>query len=142
MSLLRRIEKGKSEPRPVAPNPEPSKLDAMRSRRVAIPTSQYNPTNNDGYTDLKSRVQQKLLSELDPSMDTRSPEVRSTIEELFTTILTEENIVLSRAERNRLFDSIVAEILGFGPLEVLLADETVTEIMVNGPKNVYVEQKG
>src|SRR5258707_266842 len=75
-------------------------------------------------------------------MDTRSPEVRSTIEELFSNILAEENIVLSRAEKTRLFHSIVAEILGFGPLEVLLADETVTEIMVNGPTNVYVEQKG
>ena len=74
-------------------------------------------------------------------MDTRSDEVRNTIEELFNTILAEENIVLSRAEKTRLFDQIVAEILGFGPLEILLADETISEIMVNGPKNVYVEQK-
>ncbi|MBX3081663.1 MAG: CpaF family protein [Anaerolineae bacterium] len=75
-------------------------------------------------------------------MDTRSAEVRNTIEELFNTILAEENIVLSRAEKTRLFDQIVAEILGFGPLEILLADETISEIMVNGAKNVYVEQKG
>ncbi|HVO44374.1 MAG TPA: CpaF family protein [Aggregatilineales bacterium] len=96
----------------------------------------------EGYADLKSRVQQKLLSELDPSMDTRSAEVRSTIEELFTAILNEENIVLSRNEKQRLFEQIVAEILGLGPLEPLLADETITEVMVNGPKNVYIEQKG
>ncbi|MBX3062555.1 MAG: CpaF family protein [Anaerolineae bacterium] len=75
-------------------------------------------------------------------MDTRSAEVRNTIEELFNTILAEENIVLSRAEKTKLFEQIVAEILGFGPLETLLADETISEIMVNGPKNVYVEQKG
>ncbi len=94
------------------------------------------------YLDLKNRVQNKLLAELDTSVDPHSPEVRTTIEELFTTILAEESIVLGRAERQRLFEAIVAEILGFGPLEPLLADDTVTEIMVNGPKNVYVERAG
>jgi pilus assembly protein CpaF len=69
-------------------------------------------------------------------------DVRTTIEEMFETILMEENIVLSRNERRRLFEQIVAEILGLGPLEPLLADETITEVMVNGPKNIYVEREG
>jgi len=68
--------------------------------------------------------------------------VRRTIRDMFESILTEERIVLSRAERERLFEQIVAEILGLGPLEPLLADPTITEIMVNGPKNIYVERKG
>lgn len=62
--------------------------------------------------------------------------------ELFEQILNEENIVLSRPERQRLFEQITAEILGFGPLQPLLDDESITEIMVNGPKNIYVERKG
>jgi pilus assembly protein CpaF len=61
---------------------------------------------------------------------------------MFEHILTQENIILSRSERERLFEGIVAEILGFGPLEVLLADESVSEIMVNGPDKVFVERKG
>ncbi len=151
MSLLKRIERGNQQGGnqqggqggAAGVGEEQSRLDAMRRQRVQMPAGGAQAAaEKGGYADLKGRVQTKLLSELDPSMDTRSPEVRSTIEELFTTILAEENIVLSRAEKTRLFDSIVAEILGFGPLEVLLADETVTEIMVNGPKNVYVEQKG
>jgi len=73
---------------------------------------------------------------------TRKNEVRAHIEELFNAILADESIVISRAERLSLFESIVAEILGFGPLEILLADDTITEIMVNGPKNVFIEQKG
>jgi pilus assembly protein CpaF len=73
---------------------------------------------------------------------TRTDEVRRTIQELFEQILTEENIVLSRPERARLFEQIAAEILGFGPLQPLLEDDTITEIMVNGPKSVYVERKG
>ncbi len=91
----------------------------------------------------RPRVQNKLLAELDPSMDvSQTAEVRRTIEELFETILAEENIVLSRPERRRLFEQIVAEILGLGPLEPLLADETITEIMVNGAKNIYIERRG
>ena len=49
---------------------------------------------------------------------------------------------MSRPERARLFEQIAAEILGFGPLQPLLEDDTITEIMVNGPKNVYIERKG
>ncbi|MGA2819458.1 MAG: CpaF family protein [Anaerolineales bacterium] len=112
----------------------------------ARPAAAAPPSGRDGkdnYFDLKTRVQNKLLSQLDPSMDvSQTAEVRQTIEELFESILVEENIVLSRAEKRRLFEAIVAEILGFGPLEPLLADDTITEIMVNGSKNVYVERKG
>jgi pilus assembly protein CpaF len=61
---------------------------------------------------------------------------------LFEQILAEENIVLSRPERARLFEQIAAEILGLGPLQPLLEDDTITEIMVNGAKNIYIERKG
>ncbi len=56
--------------------------------------------------------------------------------------MAEENIVLTRPERHRLFEQISAEILGFGPLQTLLEDETITEIMVNGAKNIYIERSG
>jgi pilus assembly protein CpaF len=72
----------------------------------------------------------------------QTAEVRQTIEELFENILGEEKIVLSRPERRRLFEQIVAEILGLGPLEPLLADESITEIMVNGAKQIYIERGG
>jgi pilus assembly protein CpaF len=73
---------------------------------------------------------------------TRTDDVRRTIQDLFEQILAEENIVLSRPERARLFEQIAAEILGLGPLQPLLEDDTISEIMVNGPKNVYIERKG
>jgi len=72
----------------------------------------------------------------------RTADIRRTIEDLYETILAEEGIVLSRAERKRLFDQIVSEILGLGVIEPLLEDETITEVMVNGPKNIYIERKG
>jgi pilus assembly protein CpaF len=69
-------------------------------------------------------------------------DVRGTIQELFDQVLAEENIILTRPEKSRLFEQIVAEILGFGPLQTLLEDDSITEIMVNGAKNIYVERKG
>jgi len=139
VSLLKRYEQAQTAP----PQPEdlaPSRLQAIRASDRLKPGGGQGES---GLLDLKTRVQNKLLTELDPSMDVnRTAEVRQTIEELFEGILAEENIVLSRAEKRRLFEAIVAEILGFGPLETLLADDGVTEIMVNGHKDVYVERKG
>jgi pilus assembly protein CpaF len=136
MSLLRRIEKERSG----QDNGGQSQLGAIQSRRIA---SSDSDSQRDTYYDLKTRVQNRLLSELDPATDvTQVNAVRGTIRELFEQILSEENIVLSRQERHSLFEQIAAEILGLGPLQILLEENDITEIMVNGPRNVYVERKG
>jgi pilus assembly protein CpaF len=159
MSLLRRIEQGQgggqqdggtpSSPPPKQPGGaaapsgsggDSSRLSSLQARRVSAPVTSPQAGS---YFDLKTRVQNKLLAEIDPSMDaTKTDDVRRTIQDLFEQILTEENIVLSRPERARLFEQIAAEILGLGPLQTLLEDDTITEIMVNGPKNIYIERKG
>ncbi|HSL43928.1 MAG TPA: CpaF family protein [Anaerolineales bacterium] len=148
MSLLKRIEQGQggnsssggSGQSSNNQGGEGSRLSSLQARRVNAPITSPQAGS---YFDLKTRVQNKLLSELDPSMDiTRTEEVRRTIQDLFEQILAEENIVLSRPERARLFEQIAAEILGFGPLQPLLEDETITEVMVNGAKNIYIERKG
>src|SRR5512137_889856 len=70
-----------------------SRLSSLQARRVSAPITSPQAGS---YFDLKTRVQNKLLAELDPSTDvTRTDEVRRTIQELFEQILTEENIVLS-----------------------------------------------
>jgi pilus assembly protein CpaF len=143
MSLLKRIEQGKSgqssDGQVSGGGGQPS-LITTQARRVIPPGVSGQ---KDTYTDLKTRVQNRLLSELDPSMDiTRVNEVRSTIQDLFEQVLAEENIVLSRPERQRLFEQISAEILGYGPIQPLLEDETITEVMVNGAKNIYIERAG
>ena len=146
MSLLKRIEQGQGKPSeqlpgaPQASAGDQSRLSTLQARRVSAPSA----TPQAGtYFDLKTRVQNRLLAELDPSMDiTKTDDVRKTIQGLFEQILSEENIVLSRPERARLFEQITAEILGLGPLQTLLEDETITEVMVNGAKNIYIERKG
>lgn len=152
MSLLKRIEQGQSgaqnqpqppsggQPAAAGGGGDNSRLSAMQTRRVNAPITAPQAGT---YFDLKTRVQNRLLAELDPSMDiSRLEEVRRTIQGLFEQILSEENIVLSRPERARLFEQIAAEILGLGPLQPLLEDESITEIMVNGAKNIYIERKG
>jgi pilus assembly protein CpaF len=99
--------------------------------------------SRDAYSDLKNRIQQKLIAELDPTMDiTRTSEVRLTIQEMFETMLQEEQIVLTKNEKRKLFEQIVAEILGYGPLEQFLSVDGITEIMVNGPKQIFIEREG
>ena len=95
--------------------------------------------------DLKvaSRIRDKILARLDPQLnvaDTRL--LRENIEKSFPQVVAEENVAISRVERIRLFEQVMAEILGYGPIEPLLRDDTVTEIMVNGPKAIYVERAG
>ena len=141
MSLLKRLQ-GEGGQAPSSggngeQNPPPTNNPMRR------PMAPVGITQQDTYQDLKTRVQNKLLAGLDPTMDiSKVNEVRRTIQELFEQILNEENIVLSRPERARLFEQIAAEILGFGPLQTLLEDDTITEIMVNGAKNVYIERGG
>jgi pilus assembly protein CpaF len=131
MSLLKRIEKGQQ------PGTSPSRLEELRARRAP------SVSTKDAFFELKERVQDKLIAELDPQMDiSKTEEVRHTIEDLYDQILSQEGTILSRQERQRLFEQIVAEILGFGPIEPLLADESITEIMVNGPNKIYIERKG
>jgi pilus assembly protein CpaF len=147
MSILKRIEQGQSgismeqgESGSSGSGSDSSRLSSLQARRVTAPNAAPQAGT---YFDLKTRVQNRLLAELDPGMDiTKTEEVRKTIQSLFEQILSEENIVLSRPERARLFEQISAEILGLGPLQPLLEDESITEIMVNGAKNIYVERSG
>lgn len=128
MSLLKRIEAV-----PVVTPEDGKRIATTPVKGVIKEVSQ----------DLKTRLQNKLISELDPKMDlTNTVQVKRAIEELFNQILEDENVVLTRPERMNLFELVTAEILGYGPLEPLLQDESITEIMVNGPDNVYIERKG
>ncbi len=115
------------------------KRPVLGKEQVAAATRE----RNDTFTELKTRVQNRLIAELDPRMDlSNAEEVRRTVEDTFNRVLEQEQIVLTRVERLRLFEAIAAEILGYGPIETLLKDDTVSEVMVNGPRQIYVERRG
>src|SRR3990170_7600274 len=155
MSLLKRIERarpaGEGEPQvPSAPQPP---VPVPGGKAPAPPAAGAPPAGarpflgalpaRESFREAKYRVQNRLINELDPKLDlTNLVEVRQQIEELFAKIADEEGLALTRAERVRMLEQITDEILGLGPLEPLLRDETLTEVMVNGPQQVYIEREG
>lgn len=143
MSLLKRIGKtSEVEATTYAPSPVVSTGPDTISKEALI-RRPVRTEPRDTLNSLKKQVQDRLLSEMDPNTDLRDvAAVRQRIQEAYNSILQEEQVALSRQERERLFEQIVAEILGYGPIEPLLADDTITEIMVNGPNQVYIERNG
>jgi pilus assembly protein CpaF len=92
---------------------------------------------------IRDRVQAKLLAEAESDVKLNHlPQMRQTIEVLFNRVLAEENLLYTRANRGRLLEWVIADITGFGPLEPLLNDNSITEIMANGYQRVYVERFG
>jgi pilus assembly protein CpaF len=159
MSLLKRIERarpaaeGEVQTPAVSPPAPPSGgqpvAEAPGGPPVAPPPAAA-PSRfagampaRESFREAKFRVQNRLVNELDPKLDlSNQVEVRRQIEELFGKIADEEGLALTRAERVRMLEQITDEILGLGPLEPLLRDETLTEVMVNGPQQVYIERDG
>jgi pilus assembly protein CpaF len=143
MSLLRRIENNTPPPGGTSAAPPPPNGPDTTARRPLAQPSIRPPAQDNKWDELKTRVQNKLVSELDPKLDLSNlEEVKRTIEEKFQQTLEEEGVTITRLERQHLFEQIVAEILGHGPIEPLLQDDTISEVMVNGPKSVWIEQGG
>ena len=100
--------------------------------------------SNKSFEELKRLIHSKLVDKLDLSRvsdlagDTLRREIRLVVERLCDT----ENPLLNRMERERLIDEVLDETFGFGPLEVLLKDPTISDILINGPHRVFVERRG
>jgi pilus assembly protein CpaF len=98
----------------------------------------------DPFSELKLKVHEQLMRDLDLDkvQQTGGDKLREAVEEAAGQLLLVQDVALSRQERLRLAHEIADDVLGLGPLEALLADVTVTEIIVNGPRQIYVERKG
>jgi pilus assembly protein CpaF len=100
--------------------------------------------SNKSFDELKRLIHGKLVDKLDLSKvsdlqgDTLRREIRLVVERLCDT----ENPLLNRMDRERLIDEVLDETFGFGPLEVLLKDPTISDILVNGAHRVFVERRG
>ncbi|MEX0977563.1 MAG: CpaF family protein [Pirellulales bacterium] len=96
------------------------------------------------FDNLKRRIHGKLVDKLDLTRvgelegDVLRREIRLVVEHLCDT----EDTLLNRNERERLVEEVLDETFGLGPLELLLKDATISDIMINGPKNIYVERRG
>lgn len=125
---------------------------SLRERLGAAPSA-FAPSNESiteageqsrAYQSIKVQIHQTLLQRIDlEAMESLSPErLREELRQMVERLLIEENLVLNAGERRNLVRDIQYEMLGFGPLEPLLADPTVSDILVNTAKQVYVERRG
>src|SRR5262245_7498565 len=113
--------------------------------RLATPMPNAGNRDREAeFEKLKQRIHSKLVDKLDLSHvgelegEVLRREIRLVVEHLCDT----EDTFLNRSERDRLIDEVLDETFGLGPLEMLLKEPSISEIMINGPKNVYVERSG
>ena len=118
---------------PVAPTRPPLQSPV---RPLAAPRAQYS--------ELKANVHRKLLNRLNLEALAQAdrPRAEGEIRSLLGELLSEENIPISLGEREGLFGELVDDVFGLGPLEPLLRDPTISDILVNTYKNVFVERGG
>jgi pilus assembly protein CpaF len=114
------------------------------TNRLSGSASQGGREAHKSFDELKRLIHGKLVDKLDLSRvsdlagDVLRREIRLVVERLCDT----ENPLLNRMERERLIDEVLDETFGFGPLEVLLKDPTISDILINGPQKIYVERRG
>ena len=128
-----------------SPAPSLSIRERLGNGKIATLTPQRAPSiDNRSYRELKQRIHALLLERVDlESMQRLTQEqIRDELRSLVERLLDEEAVVINDVERKNLTRDIRNEMLGFGPLETLLSDPTVSDILVNGHKQVYVERRG
>lgn len=135
-----------TEPREEIPNlpEEYDKEHTAISEDVMEPQEPEPEVMNYELTDIKDRVLPRILDLIDPeaaSQLTRH-ELGDEFEPITSEVLRDLKINLNRQEQRQLEASLIDEILGHGPLEKLLKDNTISDIMVNGPDQVYIERNG
>ncbi|MEW5865944.1 MAG: CpaF family protein [Bacillota bacterium] len=124
-----------------------------RSLRVVDSARQLPPEpilipREDPYAALKDKIHERLVKEIDKDLlrQSGSPAERqrlaSEVEAVASRVLDEEPLPLMRSERAQVISEVIDDVLGLGPITPLLEDDSVTEIMVNGPDHVYVERGG
>lgn len=135
MSLLRRLEE---QQKGVAAG----STGADAKQRIA-------PVRLDPFQDLKVKIHRRIIDDM--SGDTRAilternadrSKLNEVVARISTAVMDEERSVVPRGDRERIIEEMIDEVLGFGPIEPLLKEDSITEVMVNGSHQVYVERKG
>src|ERR1035437_585570 len=135
MSLTDRLEQARRSSQPTTPNGHESPGHARSAALRPV----------DAFAHVKASVHQALMESLgpqlyDPHLEQSDLELR--VRQTLQSVINSENTPLAAADRNRIAQEVADEILGLGPLEPLLRDGEITEIMVNGPNDIYVERSG
>jgi pilus assembly protein CpaF len=112
-----------------------------------VPENRLRPTPADpaqAFESLKRLIHSKLVDKLDLSRvgDMEGERLRKEIRLVVEHLCDTENPMLNRTERDRLVEEVLNETFGLGPLEALLKDTTISDILINGPRSIFVERRG
>lgn len=133
MSLLKRLEMQKQVERPA-------------NREQAKPVV---PARTDPYQNLKTRIHRKIVDEMSADENKALTEknvdkaaLEQVVARIANSVMDDEAVPIPRIDRTRIITEVVEEVLGYGPIDPLLKDDSVSEVMVNSAGQVYVERKG
>ncbi|MBP2663705.1 MAG: type secretion system protein [Firmicutes bacterium] len=135
MSLLKRLEAAQNQPEQAVKGAEKPK---------AVPLLRSDP-----YQNLKVKIHKKIIEEMSQEesralidKDADIKVLGDVVARIANAAMDEENVPVPRSERSRIIAEIVDEVLGYGPIDPLLKDDSISEVMVNSATQVYVERKG
>src|SRR5918998_2876766 len=116
----------------------------VRDNGLTGPLSEDVISNQQGFQDMKARLHRMLINRMDlTKLGMLEPDqLHEEVARLAETLLSLDETPLSATERERLIHEVRHELFGLGPLEQLLADTTISDILVNSPYNIYIERRG
>jgi len=140
MSWTKRLQ---TDSRPTPAGVAPERPEKPQPKQPEPQSVSFAPAD-DAFEEMKTRIHRKLLDALDLTKleTTGRDELQAQVGLAVDDLLSLEGAVLRRVERDKLIEQILDEILGLGPLEPLIKDDTISDILVNGAKQTYVERRG
>jgi Flp pilus assembly protein, ATPase CpaF len=122
-----------------------SLMKRLEELNIEKKTNKFNEKDTDPYFDLKIKIQNRVIEELDidfNDISEQNEELKEKINYIIMKHIEQESLNMTNAQKKKIKEELLDEIIGFGPITGLLADSDVTEIMVNGPNQVYIERSG
>lgn len=134
----------KADPQAGPPAAEPVAASPVKAPALAAKVASADERRADWLIDLKVRIHRQLIDRINLALLDKLPreQIGTEISQIIAELLEEDRAVLNGSERQSLVEDVLDELLGLGPLEPLLKDETITDILVNGHNTVFVERKG
>jgi pilus assembly protein CpaF len=116
----------------------------VENRNAPLTRAAESSSKKEEFENLKRRIHNKLVEKLDLSKvgDLEGPQLRREIRLVVEHLCDTESTMLNRNEREQLIEEVLDETFGLGPLEMLLKDETISDILINGPKKIFIERGG
>lgn len=139
------IDQMPTTPADPAPAPQKRPLPPPKPARSAdVAQISASEKRKQRINHIKSEMHKRLLEDLNLAALEKAPEaeVRSEIASITAESLADFDIVLNQEERQQLNKDLYHEVMGLGPLEPLLSDESINDILINGPKKIFIERKG